>query len=84
MPPSIQQLAAGAAATAVAAAAGVVAGAALLGPLASPYAWGALCAGLAALAQPLRHKELTRLPALGWQTGLLAMTGVAGLGLLLQ
>ena len=84
MPMSMQQLAAGAAATAVAAAAGMVAGAALLDPLGSLYAWGAVCAGLAALAQPLRRKELSRLPALSWQTGLLAMAGVAGLGLLLR
>ena len=80
MPMSMQQLAAGAAATAVAA--GMVAGAALLERLGSLYAWGAVCAGLAALAQPLRRKQLSRLPALGWQTGLLAMAGVAGLGLL--
>jgi len=62
----MQQLAAGAAATAVAAAAGMVAGAALLERLGSLYAWGAVCAGLAALAQPLRCKELSRLPDLGW------------------
>lgn len=84
MPMSMQQLAAGAAATAVAAAAGMVACAALLERLGSLYAWGAVCAGLAALAQPLRRKELSRLPALSWQTGLLAMAGVAGLGLLLR
>ena len=83
MPMSMQQLAAGQIGV-VAAAAGMVAGAALLEPLGSLFAWGAVCAGPAALAQPLRRKELSRLPALGWRTGLLAMAGVAGLGLLLR
>lgn len=84
IPPSVQQLAGTAAVTAAAAAAGFVAAAWLLALLASLYAWAPLCACLAALAHPLRRYKIGRLPALGWQTGLLTTVGLAGVPLLLR
>lgn len=83
MPPSALQLAATAAGTATASGASFLLAAWLLAPLRSLYGWAAACVCLAALAQPLRARKHSRLPALAWQTGLLAMVAVAGLALLL-
>lgn len=67
---------------ATAGAASFLTAAKLLAPAGSWLHLTLSCAALAALAQPLRRRPATRLPALAWQTGLLGMLAVAGLALL--
>lgn len=78
VPPSLAQLGTVACLTAAAAGLGVVTAAQLLEPIGSLLGWVLACLGLAAAALPLRRRERTRLPAVGWQAGLVAMVALAG------
>lgn len=84
MPPSALSLAGAGLAIITAGAAAFLIAASLLAPIGSWLGWTLTCLALAAVAQPLRRRPLTRLPALAWQTGLIAMLAVAGLAVALQ
>jgi len=83
LPPSVGQVAGTVVATVGCALLAFTAAAGLLSLLGSGYVWTPVCLGLVALGQPLRRRRRSRLPALGWQTGLLGMVTVGGATLLL-
>lgn len=57
----------------------IVAAARLLALLGSLWVWAPACLALVVAAQPLRARERTRLTALGWQAGLVALVLLVGI-----
>lgn len=84
VPVSVEQLLNAVVVTAAAAGLGLLAGAALLRLLGSLYIWLLACLALTAAAVPFRRYKHTRLPALGWQTGIAATLLLAAAAALLQ
>ncbi len=84
LPASVGQLAGTAVATFSSGLLALVAAAALMQLFRSVYVLAPVCLGLIALAWPLRRCSRTRLPALGWQTGLVGMLTIVGAALLLS
>ncbi len=84
VPVSVEQLVNAVVVTAVAAGLGFLAAATLLRLLGSLYIWLPACLALTAAAVPLRRYKHTRLPALGWQTGIAATLLLAAAAALLQ